>query len=84
MAEAFLVLVVFLRRLEKMAPLLVAAPALLNACAAPRHAVAAAAVLQRFLANIVFVLIENKIEPLFYTASHHATQLHRLQFFRDS
>jgi hypothetical protein len=57
MAEAFLVFVVFLRCLEEMAPLLVAAPALLHACAAPRHAVASAAVLQRFLTNVVFVLI---------------------------
>jgi hypothetical protein len=62
MAEAFLVLVVFLRCLEKMAPLLVAAPALLHACAAPRHTVAAAAVLQRFLTNVVFDLI-NKSKP---------------------
>ena len=49
MAETLLVLKVLDGGLEEVAPLLVVGPARLQAPAAPRHAVAARAVPQRFL-----------------------------------
>ncbi len=57
----------------------------LHACAAPRHTVASAAVLQRLLTNIVWFYWGTKPNlKISMHAPHHATQLHRLQFFRDS